>query len=128
MPIVLLRKKSRAGTTTSAWRWARCAGWVAWVTGLLCPLQIFVVMMMVDLEQVVEYPIVLISSSGLDERAFVVSCYMCIALTIAQALCAVLAWKEKQRSLAERLYYSLATAAASGYLVLLSSWGLITSL
>jgi hypothetical protein len=128
MPILLWRKKSRSGTTTSAWRWTKFAGWVAWVNSLLCPLQVFVLMMMVSLEQVVEYPIVLISSSGVDERAFVVTSYVCIALTIAQVIAAVLAWIGSQRSLTERLYYSLATAAASGYLLLLSTWGLITSL
>jgi len=128
MPVLLLRKSSRAATTTSAWRWVKCAGWVAWVNSLLCPLQIFVLMMMVRLEHVVESPIVLISSSGVDERAFVVTSYVCIALAIAQVIAAVLAWMGRQRSLAERLYYSLATAAASGYLLLLSSWGLITSL
>ncbi len=128
MPLLLWRKKSRAATTTSACRWAKCAGWVAWVNSLLCPLQIFVLMGMVKLEHVVEYPIVLISSSGLDERAFVVSSYVCIALAIAQLIAVVLAWIGRHRSLAERLYYSLATAAASSYLLLLSTWGLITSL
>jgi hypothetical protein len=128
MPVLLLRKKSRTATTASAWRWAKFAGWVAWVNSLLCPLQIFVMMMMVSLEDVVENPIVLISSSGVDERAFVVTCYVCIALAIAEVIAAVLAWMGRRRSLAERLYYSLATAAASGYLLLLSTWGLITSL
>jgi CubicO group peptidase (beta-lactamase class C family) len=128
MPVLLLRKKSRGGTTGRAWRWAKFSGWVAWVNSLLCPVQIFVLMMMVSLEEVVEQPIVLISSSGIDERTFVLSSYVCIALAIAQVIVALLAWAGRQRSLGERLYYSLATAAASGYLLLLSSWGLITSL
>ncbi len=128
MPILLLREKSRSGTTASAWRWTKLAGWVAWINSLLCPLQIFVLMMMVSLEHIVDNPIVLISSSGLDERAFVAVSYVCIGLAIVQVICAVLAWMGRQRSLAERLYYSLATAAASGYLLLLSNWGLITSL
>ena len=84
--------------------------------------------MMVSLEHIVDNPIVLISSSGLDERAFVVVSYLCIALAIAQVIAAVLAWVGRQWSLGERLYYSLAAAAASGYLLLLITWGLITSL
>lgn len=128
VPVVLWRKKNATGTTKNTRRWTLLAGCVAWINSLLCPLQIFVLMMIVDLEDVVEYPIVLISRSDIDERAFVVTSYVCIALTILQVICAVLAWKGKQRSLAERLYYSLATTAASGYLLLLSTWGLIPSL
>jgi hypothetical protein len=54
--------------------------------------------------------------------------HLCIVLTIVQAVMAILAWKGKQVSLAERLYYSLATVAAAGYLVLLGTWGMIVAL
>jgi len=54
--------------------------------------------------------------------------YACIALTTFQVVFSILAWVGKNRSLVERLYYSLVTAAAIGFYVLLGSWGLILAL
>ncbi len=122
------RKNSRGGATNRAWRWARFAGWVAWVNSLLCSLIALALMKMSGLEFYVENPIVLTSSSEPAPWVYAGISYLCIALTIVQAVMAVLAWKGKQRSLAERLYYSLATVAAAGYLVLLGTWGMIAAL
>ena len=44
------------------------------------------------------------------------------------AIVTILAWKGKQRLLAERIYYSIATLAAAGYILLLGNWGLIAGL
>jgi hypothetical protein len=82
---------------------------------------------MFGLEFFVANPIVLTSSEPAT-WVFAGISYLCIALTIVQAFMAVLAWKGRQRSLAERLYYSLATVAAAGYLVLLGTWGMIVAL
>ena len=85
----------------------------------------FVLMMIVDLETVVE-------GADRDHFNFGVSGtiiagvgYVCIALTITQMIFTILTWMGKQRSLAERLYYSLVTIAAAGYLLLLGSLGII---
>ena len=50
---------------------------------------------------------------------------MCILLMVFQIIFTILAWKGKRRFLVERLYYSLETIAAEGYLLLLGSLGLI---
>jgi CubicO group peptidase (beta-lactamase class C family) len=125
VPVLRWRKNSRGGATNRAWRWAKFAGWVAWVNSLLCTLLVLVLMMMNGLEYFVANPIFGVEPST---WVFVGSSYLCIALTIVQAVMAALAWKGKQRSLAERLYYSLATVAAAGYLVLLGTWGMIVAL
>jgi len=101
------------------------AAWVVWTNSLLCLLLAFVVMMIADLETVVEEPIVITSTSGFQGRLFAGAAYLCIAMTITQMIFTILAWKEKQRSLLERLYYSLVTIAAAGYLLLLGSLSMI---
>ena len=102
-------------------------GWVAWVNSFLCFLMALVLMKMPGLEYLVENPIIRVSSESATWVLAGIS-YLCIALTLVQAVMAVLAWKGKQRSLGERLYYSLATVAAAGYLVLLGTWGMIVAL
>jgi hypothetical protein len=118
VPVLRWRKNSRGGATNRAWRWARFAGWVAWVNSFLCSLSILA-MIMSGLAS---------NDVWVDVWVFAGIPYLCIALTIVQAVMAALAWKGKQRSLAERLYYSLATVAAAGYLVLLGTWGMIVAL
>ena len=120
--------KGPPDTTATARRLVKVAAWLAWGNSLLCSLQIFVLMLKIDLESVVMNPIVLTSSSSAEERAFAAVCYVCIALATLQTLFAVLAWIAKQRSVSERLYYSFATAAATGYLLLLNHWCLIPAL
>jgi hypothetical protein len=127
VPVLRWRKNSPGGATNRAWRWAKFAGWVAWINSLLCSLLVLVLMMMDGLEYFVETPIALTSSEPATWVLAVIS-HLCIALTIVQAVMAVLAWKGRQRSLAERLYYSLATVAAAGYLALLGTWGMIVAL
>lgn len=127
VPVLRWRKNSRGGATNRAWRWAKFAGWVAWVNSLLCSL-LALAMRMSGLESIVENPVVLTSSMPAGTWVLAGISYLCIALTIVQAIMAVLAWKGQQRSLAERLYYSLATVAAAGCLVLLGTWGMILAL
>ena len=127
IPVVLWRVKSPGGTTQLAHRWTKVAAWVAWFNSLLCPLLTFVLMMIIDLEIIVLEPIVIRSTSAMQERIFAGFSYVCIMLTIFQIIFTILAWKGKRRSLVERLYYSLVTIAAAGYLLLLSSWGLIAA-
>ena len=125
IPVVLWRVKSPGGTTRLTHRWTKVAAWVAWFNSILCPLLTFVLMMMVDLEIVILEPILITSNSAMQERIFAGFSYVCILLTICQIIFTILAWKGKRRTLVERLYYSLVTLAAAGYLLLLSSWGLI---
>jgi len=61
-------------------------------------------------------------------QGYVYCAYLCLVFTIIQVIFTILAWKGKQRSLAERIYYSLATLGASGYILLLGNWGLIAAL
>ena len=126
IPVVLWRIKSPAGTTQIARRWTKVAAWVAWFNSLLCPLLTIVLMMIVDLETIVLEPIVITSTSGMQGRIFAGVSYVCILLAIFQVIFTILAWKGKQRSLLERLYYSFVTLAAAGYLLLMASLGLIT--
>jgi len=127
VPVLRWRKNSRGGATDRAWRWTKFAGWVAWVNSLLCSLIVLLLMKMFGLEYLVMNPIIRVSS---EPATWVLAgfSHLCIALTIVQAVMAVLAWKGQQRSLAERLYYSLATVAVAGYLVLLGTWGMIVAL
>jgi CubicO group peptidase (beta-lactamase class C family) len=127
VPVMRWRKNSRGGATNRAWRWMKFTGWVAWVNSFLCFLMALVLMKMPGLEYLVENPIIRVSSESATWVLAGIS-YLCIALTLVQAVMAVLAWKGKQRSLGERLYYSLATVAAAGYLVLLGTWGMIVAL
>ena len=127
VPVLRWRKNSRGGATNHTWRWTKFAGWVAWVNSFLCSLIALALMKMSGLEYLVENPIIRVSSEPATWVLAGIS-HLCIALTIVQAVMAVLAWKGKQRSLAERLYYSLATVAAAGYLVLLGTWGMIVAL
>ena len=129
IPVLLYRKKRPVEATIKARRWTKAAGWAAWVNSLLCLVQVAVMLLRAgNLEYMVENPLMLVSNSPGIAWAFVGVTYVCIALTIIQALFAILVWKGKQRPLAERIYYSLATLAAAGYILLLASWGLITAL
>ena len=128
VPVLRWRKNSRGGASRRAWRWTKFAGWAAWVNSLLSSLLVFVLMMMFNLEYFVENPLVLTSSMPAQAWVLVGVSYLCIVLTIVQVVMAVLAWAGKQRSLLERLYYSLVTVAAAGYLLLLGTWGLIAAL
>jgi hypothetical protein len=125
IPVVLWRLKSPSGITKLARRWIRVAAWVAWINSLFCPLQTFVLMMITDLEQIVQQPFAITSTTPIQGWIFAVVSYVCILLTIFQIIFTILAWKGRRRSLVERLYYSLVTLAAAGYLLLLSSLGLI---
>ena len=125
IPVVLWRLKSPSGITKLARRWIRVAAWVAWINSLFCPLQTFVLMMITDLEQIVQQPFAITSTTPIQGWIFAVVSYVCILLTIFQIIFTILAWKGKRRSLVERLYYSLVTLAAAGYLLLLGSLGLI---
>jgi hypothetical protein len=127
VPVLRWRKNSRGGATKRAWRWTKIAGWVAWVNSFLCSLIVLVLIKMAGLEFLVEHPIVRVSSEPTTWVLAGIS-HLCIALTIVQVVMTALAWKGKQRSLAERLYYSLATVSAAGYLVLLGTWGMIVAL
>ena len=129
VPVLLYRRKRVAEITTKILRWTRVAGWAAWVNSLICLVQILVTSLISgNLEIVVENPLVFVSNSPASELVFVGLTYACIMLTIIQFLFSALAWKGKQRSLAERIYFSLATLAAVGYILLLASWGLIAAL
>jgi CubicO group peptidase (beta-lactamase class C family) len=128
VPVLRWRKNSRGGATNRAWRWTKFAGGVAWVNSFLCSLIALALMKTSGLEYLVENPIIRVSSSEPATWVLAGISHLCIALTIVQAIMAVLAWKGKHRSLAERLYYSLATVAAAGYLVLLGTWGMIVAL
>jgi len=127
VPVLCWRKNSRGGATNRAWRWTKFAGGVAWVNSFLCSLIALALMKMFGLEYLVENPIIRVSSEPASWVLAGIS-HLWIALTIVQAVMAVLAWKGQQRSLAERLYYSLATVAAAGYLALLGTWGMIVAL
>jgi CubicO group peptidase (beta-lactamase class C family) len=125
IPVVRWRLKSPSGITKLARRWIGVAAWVAWINSLLCPLQTFVLMMITDLEQIVQQPFAITSTTPIQGWIFSVVSYVCILLTVFQVIFTILAWKGKRRSLVERLYYSLVTLAAAGYLLLLGSLGLI---
>jgi hypothetical protein len=125
IPVVLWRVKSSGGTTQLARRWTKVAAWAAWLNSLLCSLQIFILMIIIDLKTIVLHPIVITSTASMLGRIFTGVSYVCILLTVFQIIFTILAWKGKRRSLVERLYYSFVTLAAAGYLLLLGSLGLI---
>jgi len=128
VPILLWRIKDPVGTPKSIRRWVKAAAWIAWVNSLLFSILFFVSTLIQPLEIFVEYPIFLVFNLPLRMQGYVYFAYACVVLTIIQAIFTILGWKGKQRSLAERIYYSLATLAATGYILLLANWGLIAAL
>jgi CubicO group peptidase (beta-lactamase class C family) len=128
VPILLWRIKDPAGTPKSIRRWVKAAAWIAWVNSLLFSILFFVSTLIQPLEIFVEYPIFLVFNLPFRAQFYVGFTYACVVLTIIQAIFTILVWKGKQRSLAERIYYSLATLAATGYILLLANWGLIAAL
>jgi CubicO group peptidase (beta-lactamase class C family) len=128
VPILLWRIKDPAGTPRNIRRWVKAAAWIAWVNSLLLSILFFVSTLNQPLEIFVEYPILLMFNLPLMTQGYVYFAYVCLVLTIIQAIFTVLGWEGKQRSLAERIYYSLATLAATGYILLLANWGLIAAL
>ena len=128
VPILLWRIKDPAGTPKSIRRWVKAAAWIAWVSSLFFSILFFVSTLNQPLEIFVGYPIFLVFNLPLMTQGYVYFAYVCLVLTIIQAVFTILAWKGKQRSLAERIYYSLATLAATGYILLLANWGLIAAL
>ena len=100
-----------------------------WVNCLLSPLLIFVLMKFFDLESLVNEPPILVSTTAVFQVLILAGViYTCIALTIFQVVFSIFAWVGKYHPPVERLYYSLITAAAIGFYVLMGSWGLIIAL
>jgi CubicO group peptidase (beta-lactamase class C family) len=128
VPILLWRIKDPAGTPKSIRRWVRVAAWIAWVNSLLFSILFLVSTLNQPLEVFVEYPVFLVFNLPFRTQFYVYFAYACLVFTIIQAIFTILVWKGKQRSLAERIYYSLATLAATGYILLLANWGLIAVL
>ena len=129
IPVLLYRRKRAVEATTKIRRWKRVAGWAAWVNSLLCLVQILMILLVAgSLEYIVEYPLVLVSNSPAIVLVFVGITYACIVLAVIQVVFTALVWIGKQYPLVERIYYSLVTLAAAGYLLLWGSWGLIAAL
>ena len=128
VPVLRWRIKDPAGTPKSIRRWVKAAAWIAWVNSLLFSILFYVSTLNQPLEVFVEYPIFLVFNLPLMTQGYVYFANLCLVLTILQVIFTILAWKGKQRLLAERIYYSLATLAAAGYILLLANWGLIAAL
>jgi CubicO group peptidase (beta-lactamase class C family) len=128
VPILLWRRKDPAGTPKSIRRWVKAAAWIAWVNSLLFSILFVVSTLNQPLEIFVEYPILLMFYLPLRTQVFVYFAYVCLVITIIQAIFTILGWKGKRRSPAERIYYSVATLAATGYVLLLATWGLMAAL
>jgi len=128
VPILRWRIKDPAGTPKSIRRWVKAAAWIAWVNSLLFTILFYVSTHYQPLEVFVEYPIFLVFTLPLMTQVYVYFAYLCLVVTILQVIFTILAWKGTQRPLAERIYYSLAALAATGYILLLANWGLIGAL
>jgi CubicO group peptidase (beta-lactamase class C family) len=125
VPILRWRIIDPAGTPKSLRRWVRAAAWIAWVNSILFTIFFYFAALNQSLEIFVKYPILLVFTLPFRTDFFLYLAYACLALTITQVIFTILAWKGKQRSQVERIYYSLATLGASGYILLLVKWGLI---
>ena len=128
VPFLLWRRKDPAGTSKNIRRWVIAAAWIAWVNSLFFSILFFVSTLNQPLEIFVGYPIFLVFNLPLMTQGYVYFAYVCLVLTIIQAIFTVLGWKGKRRLPAERIYYSLATLAATGYILLLANWGLMAAL
>jgi hypothetical protein len=129
IPVALWLSRNPIGISKKVRGWTKTAAWVMWVNSLLSLLLIFVLMKLFDLELLVNEPPILVSTTAVFQVLILTGAiYTCIALTILQVVFSILAWAGKYRSLAERLYYSLVTAAAIVFYMLLGSWGLIVAL
>jgi hypothetical protein len=128
VPILLWRRKDPAGTPKNIRRWVKAAAWIAWVNSLLFSTLFFLSTLHQPLEIFVGYPIFLVFNLPFRTEFYVYFAYVCLVLTIIQAIFTVLGWKGKRRLPAERIYYSLATLAATGYILLLANWGLMAAL
>lgn len=128
VPLLRWRIKDPPGTPKSIRRWAKAAAWIAWVNSLLLSIFFFVSTLNQPLEIFVEHPILFVFNLLLMTQGYVYIAYVCLVLTIIQAIFVILAWKGKHRPLAERIYYTLAPLAATGYILLLTNWGLIAAL
>ena len=128
VPILLWRIKDPAGTPKGIRRWVKAAAWIAWVSSLFFSILFFVSTLNQPLEIFVGYPIFLVFYLPLRTQVFVYFAYVCLVFTIIQAIFSILGWKGKRRLPAERIYYSVATLAATGYILLLANWGLIAAL
>jgi len=128
VPILRWRIKDPAGTPKSIRRWVKAAAWIAWVNSLLFSILYYVSTLHQPLEIFAAHPGLLLFNLPLMTIGYVYFAYLCLVITILQVIFTILAWKGTQRPLAERIYYSLATLAATGYILLLVNWGLIGAL
>jgi len=129
IPVALWRSRKPDDRSKKVRGWTNAAAWVMWANCLLSPLLIFVLMKFFDLESLVTEPPILVSTTAVFQVLILTGViYACIALTTFQVVFSILALVGKNRLLVERLYYSLVTAAAIGFYVLLGSWGLILAL
>jgi len=129
IPVALWLSRNPIGVPKKVRGWTKTAAWMMWVNSLLSLLLIFVLMKLFDLELLVNEPPILVSTTAVFQILILAGAiYTCITLTIFQVIFSILAWAGKYRSLAERLYYSLVTAAAIGFYILLGSWGFILAL
>ena len=128
VPFLLWRKKDPAGTPKSIKRWVKAAAWTAWVNSLFFSILYYVSTLNQPLDVFVEYPVLLVFNLPFRTEFYMYLANACAVLTILQAVFTILAWKGERRSLAERIYYSVATLAATGYILLLANWGLLSAL
>jgi len=128
VPVLRWRIKDPAETPKSIRRWVKAAAWIAWINSLFFSILFYASTLNQPLEIFVEYPVFLLFNLPLMTVGYIFVAYACLGLTIIQVIFTILAWKGKQRSLAERITYSLATLAAAGYVLLLAHWGLITAM
>jgi len=128
VPILRWRIKDPAGTPKGIRRWVKAAAWIAWVNSMFFSILYYVSTLNQSLDVFVEYPVLLVFNLPFRTEYYVYLANTCAVLTILQAIFTILIWKGKQRSLFERIYYSLATLAATGYILLLANWGLIMAL
>jgi CubicO group peptidase (beta-lactamase class C family) len=129
IPAALWRSRNPIGTSKKVRGWTKTAAWMMWANSLLSPLLIFILMKFFNLELLVNEPPILVSTTATFQVLILAGAiYTCIALAIFQVVFSIFAWAGKYCSLVERLYYSLVTATAIGFYVLLGSWGLIVAL
>lgn len=128
VPILRWRIKDPAGSPKSTRRWGRAAAWIAWINSIWFFILFYTATLNQPLEIFVEYPVFLVFNLPLRTNVYVYLAYICLGLTIIQAIFTILAWKGKQRPRAERIYYSLANLAAASTILFLANWGLIGAL
>jgi CubicO group peptidase (beta-lactamase class C family) len=121
------RKQRPSDVSRSASRRMRLARWVAGINGLLGILYT-VVLMIFGVEFMVLHSVTSASNLSFWERSLLGIPYLSILLTVVQLVFAGLAWRARSWSWLVRIHYSVVTAAAIGYLLLLNYWYLVVSL